>query len=657
MTDRRTKSLKVKNLEQQDVPCKRSRLGGPQQGPAAVPSSPRPYFDPAMVVSWDAAGNPVSRYGDRSWNFSSQSNDGTSPLWLHFLDAEGATDPTLAAISREQQKALIWLYIDAGKVRAPRTTQNTNWVAVVWAKKALSRGIDLFGLLVNPELVSDELASLSKVYLAFTSGLIHTLCRNSKTLGVDAQTSLQKLRSLIADAYRDRPEYRQTPLIPSRIYCAILGGLVAGLDEIERDLDELLDAYRQSVAASRAAPAGASKVRRQTIRDRALVHVVESMRKFGYDSRRGGPLHKFIEGRINYYQVMLMHTVAGFSGMRVGEVSTLPLHGAIETFEDRGSLHYVINGYTYKLERGVKKAASWITSREGYRAILLGQRIATAIAAELGGKPTKGQTVLLFCSTSSSFKKKSSETIRVQQERLIDAISPLITQEDIDELNRLELDRAWQRDGIEVGSRWPLAFHQLRRSLSVYAHRSGMVSLPALKAQLQHITDEMRAYYADGYCRAVNLVFDRDHFSHDWNAAKAESSYFGFALALLLSDDDVMGRGADRALTAISTRSRDETVRLFRQGKLAYKETVLGGCVSTEECKTKPLEPIPFECLETDCVNQVVLGKRLDYIIRTQETVVVALERDDRGSVEHRLEADHLSVLLKARQRWAERRA
>ncbi len=51
------------------------------------------------------------------------------------------------------------------------------------------------------------------------------------------------------------------------------------------------------------------------------------------------------------------------------------------------------------------------------------------------------------------------------------------------------------REGIEVGKPWPLTFHQYRRSLSVYAHRSGMVSLPALNGQLQHITDEMRAYF------------------------------------------------------------------------------------------------------------------------------------------------------------------
>ena len=279
------------------------------------------------------------------------------------------------------------------------------------------------------------------------------------------------------------------------------------------------------------------------------------------------------------------------------------------------------------------------------------------IFEEVGGQPSVGQQALLFPSTEDPFKARSTATLRVSQGRLIEAICPVITQEDIDELDRLELARGWRRDGIEVGGRWPLAFHQLRRSLSVYAHRSGMVSLPALKAQLQHITDEMRAYYADGYSRAVNLVFDKDHFSHEWNAAKAESSFFGYVMGLLFSDEELVGQGAERMAQTVSNRTRQETLQLFKEGKLAYRETVLGGCISTEECKAQPLEPIPVDCLRTNCVNLVVYSKRLDHVIRSQETVVAMLERDEHGSVEHRLEVNNLRVLLNARQRRKEGKA
>jgi hypothetical protein len=175
-------------------------------------------------------------------------------------------------------------------------------------------------------------------------------------------------------------------------------------------------------------------------------------------------------------------------------------------------------------------------------------------------------------------------------------ICPIVTQSDIDELNAMELERSWLREGIEVGKPWPLTFHQYRRSLSVYAHRSVMVSLPALKGQLQQITDEMRACYSDGFCRAVNLVFDKEHFSLDWNAAKSESSFLAYSLALLFSDEDrtseIGGRGAVRMQVTVSGRSKEETLKLFRDGKLACRETVLGGRIAVEGCNYTPLEPI-----------------------------------------------------------------
>lgn len=621
-----------------------------RSGQARKSASEHTYFDPQLIVSRDALGRPVSRYSENSWDYSNLSTDGASGAKLLFFTENDGVNSKLAALIREQHKALIWSYIDAGKMRAFGTIYQSNFAANVWCQKAYTRGVDLFKLLSNPEWVIEELGSLNTAYLNLTPSLINTLARHRKVLGIDAQIPLQHIKKAISEETQARAEYKQTPLIPSRIYCAILAGLIARLDEIERDLDDLLDAYHQSMAASRNAPADGTPMQRKSFRSKALSMVTERMRTLGYDPSRGGALDQFIVGRINLYQSALMHTVAAFTGMRVGEVSILPLLNVLATFEDRENIHYVINGYTHKLHQGVKTPTSWVTSREGYRAVLLAQRISTAILEEKGGRPSVGQQALLFPSTDGPFRAKSAQSIVEFQRRLIDGICQMITQADIDELNRLELDRGWQRNGIEVGKRWPLAFHQLRRSLSVYAHRSGMVSLPALKGQLQHITDEMRAYYSDGYSRAVNLVFDKNHFSHEWNAAKAESSFFGYTLGILFSGEEFMGQGAERLTKTVLNRTRQETLRLFKQGKLAYRETVLGGCVSTEECKVQPLEPIPIDCLQTNCVNLVVFSKRLDHVIRSQETVVALLGRDEVGSVEHRLEANNLLVLLRARQ-------
>ncbi|SIT50082.1 conserved hypothetical protein [Paraburkholderia piptadeniae] len=158
--------------------------------------------------------------------------------------------------------------------------------------------------------------------------------------------------------------------------------------------------------------------------------------------------------------------------------------------------------------------------------------------------------------------------------------------------------------------------------------------------------------------RIHNLVFDKECFTHEGSAAKSESSFLAYSLALLFSDEDligeVRGRGAARMQQMVSSRPKEETPKLFRDGKLAYRETVLGGCIAVEDCNHTPLEPIPWDCIEKNCTNAVVFGKRLGLLIKTQESVVATLASTEAGSVEHRLEADHLQVLLKARKRLTE---
>ncbi len=606
-----------------------------------------PTFFPAdMPVSYDAAGNVVSRYGYYSWNLSSMSPDGTSALTLHFFETDASSATSLTQLIREQQKGLMWLHMDAGKKRAPMTMRQTNLALNTWCGMAARRGVDLYTLLTNPEWVAQGAEALNVNYIDLTSSVVKTLWRHSKQLGAPADIQLKALRDRLNKEARGRPGTRQTPLIPSRVYCAILAALDERISLIEGEIDMLLDVYASHRAASHHATENATPAQQGAFPD-----VLESMKGLGYKPVSGANLDDFIVGRLSEHQLALMLVVVAFSGMRFGEVSILPLENVLVEFEYMGSVHFELHGDTHKLKGGVKHSTSWITSHQGARAVRLAQRIAQSIQQQYGKPPKAGQKALLFPSTGNPYKRVANSNKDRDLYSLRELVCPKIEQSDITELDCLELARGWERDDIEVGKRWPLAFHQLRRSLAVYAHRSGMVSLPALKAQLQHITQEMTAYYADGFSRAVNLVFDKEHFSHEWQVAKAESSYFAYAMAVLFSDEDLLGRGVQRIANTVESRSREATLRLFKENKLAYRETPLGGCVSTEACKTDPLEPIPYDCLETNCVNQVVFGKRLEHVIRFQEMAVATLENEDKGSVEHRLEVRHLEILHKARER------
>ncbi len=611
---------------------------------------PKSLFRADTPVSYDAAGGVASRYGDLSWDMTSMSTDGTTPQTLHFFHPDPTHASSLDLLIREQHKALMWLYIDAGKDRPWRTIYFANAALNAWCRQASKRGVDLFTLLSNPEWVTEGSKDLNRTYVDSTTAALQTLWRHRRELGAPVDMELEKLRDILNKEARSRPETQQTPLIPSRVYCAILGALGDRMTLIERELDLILDAYEQARVASREAH-----------HDTVLANVVERMKALGYDPVQTRGLDNFIAGRLCEHQMALMLAVAAYTGMRVGEVSILPLEGVLVPFEHLGCTHFElhsltptqfeIHGDTHKLNRGIKRPATWITSHEGIRAVRLAQRIAQAVVRVYGQPAKTGQQALLFPALANPYKANNAGSRYTYLKRLREIVCPIIEQSDLEELDRLELARGWARDDIVVGQRWPLAFHQLRRSLAVYAHRSGMVSLPALKAQLQHITQEMTLYYSAGFSRAVNLVFDKTHFSHEWEAAKAESSYFAYAFAVLFSDEELLGQGAARMANAVESRSREDTLRLFEAGKVAFQETALGGCVSTEECKLHPLEPIPFDCLESNCVNMVVFGKRLEHIIKHQEVTVANLARDEAGSVEYRLEARHLEVLLKARGR------
>ena len=70
-----------------------------------------------------------------------------------------------------------------------------------------------------------------------------------------------------------------------------------------------------------------------------------------------------------------------------------------------------------------------------------------------------------------------------------------------------------------------------------------------------------------------------------------------------------------------------------------------------------PLTPINFECVESNCANLIVRSKRLDLVIRSQESVVAQLNQDEKGSVTQRLEAEHLKRMLLARDRLKQAKA
>lgn len=162
----------------------------------------------------------------------------------------------------------------------------------------------------------------------------------------------------------------------------------------------------------------------------------------------------------------------------------------------------------------------------------------------------------------------------------------------------------------------------------------------------------MRSAFAKGF-----IDTDKTHFAKEWAETQGLSEYLAYAEQVLFSDERLFGGHAawtqSRAVQAspVSVYSREQTVTMFEKGELAYRETVLGGCASVEQCKSTPLDWMRLDCLESNCRNLVVVPSKLQRVIKSQQATVEKLRAVDGASVEFRIEAQTLQRLSEAQEK------
>jgi hypothetical protein len=91
---------------------------------------------------------------------------------------------------------------------------------------------------------------------------------------------------------------------------------------------------------------------------------------------------------------------------------------------------------------------------------------------------------------------------------------------------------------------------------------------------------------------------------------------------------------------------REQTIKRFRKGEMAYQETPLGGCTTVDVCDRKPLRSI-VACI--DCARAVIKPSKLQTVIRAQSNLVSRL---DLVSVEGRAENEDLQALIALQEKF-----
>lgn len=588
------------------------------------------------VVSWALDGSPVSDFADNVWDFSAYSPNTKVRRFNfdHWCKSKSSHEEFLIVELKRLMYFIIWMR--HGYQLSITTVRHYFDLLVLICRFASKEKVALSHVLSVDDIFINFMDSHSPNQLRSLAQVISVLQQfSANDLGfvVVGRSSLLAARALQVDFRQNSPD-RQHPPLPTRIYSILISKLISELEVNEALLDRLLgflvdtDKYRKRNNKSKGfMPRG------------VFVTALKSYDLYDTFAERGLALSLYGVNRLVLEMYLcsksLIHV---FSGMRDGEAEFLP-YDCLAPVAECGPKHYAINGFTTKYANGKKKKAKWITSVEGGRAVTLVQKISRVVyKLASGGQMIPGGAPLFLSMGVLADGLNSGNVIKTATldlckfNRLKRMLEPVLTEADIQELQDIDPFRAWVlEDDFQVGKPWRLTVHQLRRSLSLYASRSGLVSLPSLKRQLQHITEEMTRYYMSGNFFARNLLEeDKEHFSVLYINTQPESQALSFIKNVLGNKDLLFGAAGTWYQpprdVEITTEEYKDTVKKSRSGLINFTATAVGGCMKQGDCPHRSYGQFSH-CLQ-DCDQSVINLDRLDVVIASQEKHVLRLEVD-----------------------------
>lgn len=628
-----------------------------------------------FIVSRDRAGHPRSLFGDLIWDFSAYSPEGRkNRLHFNFWGADVGSIAQLK-ISLEIRRIIFFLiWIRPGVPLSTGTLRNYLSALTLMGDYADNLHKPLGSILEDETLFSDFIYTRCTQWMAETlTSLLPQLANAGPGLLGHDVVSDQCIQNIRKQNKIYRASLKQHPPMPTRIYALLISGLLQELMEWKTVAKALLNAALYCTQDPRA---GRSAVVRSRIsrelelppKDFLSLEEILDDRSTEYFRSRERPINtKSLSALIGEAQYISKLVIQIYSGMRDDEANSLP-YSCSTTTASQGITHHIILGRTTKYTHGLAKRTQWVTSSEGHDAISIAQQIADTIykAYEVTPEATSERINMHPLFVSVSYLKITSQHPdpenghfapgTMDHRELPKSCAAIIEENDLRELEHIDPHRAWRsEERFQIGSLWKFTSHQTRRSLALYAQRSGLVSLPSLRRQLKHITEQMSRYYAKGSSAAKNFIGDdKDHFGLEWQSTQTESAALGYILNVLISDEVLFGGHANwvqqrlRKPDGVILMDRSLTLRRFKSGELAYRETILGGCTNVGTCDKVAVRWLHTACVADNCKNLVGNMGKLELVIAAQQKLIDRLES---SSVEYRTENQDLQTLLDARDR------
>lgn len=597
-----------------------------------------------LVVSRAKTGMPLSRFYDDVWDVSAYNLDNI-PMFFDFsywIESRSPSVDQRRVMDEVKWIVYLMMWVRDGTPINIRTVRHYYHTLSSCARYACSNGISVADIFCDKKCFLEYGRASSSFELKQVLALCSALRAVDESLVgylvLDSRIS-NKLKKQIARELNHK-DYEQHPPIPLRIYSLVLDNLLAELVVIEGLLDSYIELIREFSVSGE--PVAVSKKITSTMVNKSALLFKEKIDGLGllsYFNDRGLSINRkgAVRGIVDIYAVckLIVHC---FTGMRDEEVNMLE-SGCLSTFDEFGVSHHVVNGFTMKMSGGKKLECKWLTSNEAVRAIGVLEKISGSIRTAVGAH----EATSLFISprhlygigipTETFFNKTSVHLCRSKRAKELCGFR--ILEEDIQELSEIDPFRDWTgSERFQVGSVWRVTSHQFRRSLALYASRSGLVTLPSLRRQLQHITEEMSRYYASGYFFAKNILdFDgikERHFATDYFNAQPESAAISFIKNVLGASETLHGGGGawvDLNMrgngSVICLETRKSTMQKFLNGTMSYTDTPMGGCLEKQACQHRSYGR--FVYCGTGCGKGIIKLSKVEKVIELQEKLVSSL--------------------------------
>ncbi|HAS5616275.1 TPA: hypothetical protein I7E53_004032 [Vibrio cholerae] len=635
------------------------------------------------VVARDAKGNAVSYAESSEWNLSSYTSHGQKCIlyfdYWHYASGRKAIDEsqfTEDHIARMRELQFLMckrLFPSHGDTLSPEGLKDKLFTLRYVARFAEQHRCSVRDILEQREWLDAFIVALpdNRCY-AFSGWLVFLdkLDPDSE-LGFRVAKPL-RLKELKMRAKRHMDSWKQHAPLPTLIYSQLIANLSNELDDIEAHKDRLLAALHEAITLYHAAKTGKIMNSINIGRD-----VIQRSGLSDYFAKRGfaSNMYVLISAISEIFQLcaLQIHT---FSGMRHKEGNTLPFH-CMETEKRNGRMHALLVGTTTKFNGGRRMRTKWVsTDKDGFRAVRLTQAFAAVIYESMGVTPDKNDAIKdrypLFVSpeylpwgrhrsgdsTTEQFHAHELKFNSIKRELQI-RLLPTITTKDITELEDIDPFRAWtEEENFAIGQIWPLTKHQLRRSLALYARASGCVRLSSLRRQLQHITNDMSAYYGNGCAFARDFLSDdpeefKKHIAFEWQTAREEAMVLAMIWDVLHTNEPLYG-GAGNFFEMQRDKgelmTREQVEKAIKAGILSYNPHPLGACIKTGVCERQMgLNLIDIACATDNCRNLVGKHSRIIQVIGLKRR---QLERIDNSTLSYKAEKEELEALEKVELRW-----